>query len=486
MYMTKQSKTQEILRSNESTLDRFRRWGESIFNNIDQVNYFGRLKDVSKIFEALASGIILTRRYNDTPQGEASRLRVGMIADAINGVFQIGLSYLSNWDDKSRTLRTYEKLVKEEFSLDRAVTFDDLKHSQNPIIRDTASYYSRKALYRLIPDFFNFIRFVPRALGLLGEGAYKATKPLEDIPGITMSLGVKGLYFGWYFTERIEGSHYALKGLWNKTEGVTTSSNRQINQNVEPGTFVRWGEVSKLYTYFCQEHPQMNLSVFTPDDPLTSRVFEQVARYLNHSYQPKLFAMQESKEKQEDLKGKYFSHAMLVDFLGSGSLRVEDAIGSAIRLEIMAHYGQKDNIGESMKKLREADHMLKQIPRPALKDYASVEQGTAALKNYFAQMSNVAEHFLGDAWPTAYFEKEIKPGYMDFYFGGNLPDERKEAMLADMTPPKELPAPTTIAPQWSQDRVAPAAPLSDKFSKATSHAEHALATHNTATPAIGA
>lgn len=458
------------LRENLSVLDRFRRWGEGIFNNVDQINYFGRLKDISKIFEAVATGVILSRRYG--PDDAAKRLRIGRIADSVNGVFQIGLSYLSNWDDKSRTVRTYEKLVKEEFDLDRAVTFSDLKHSSNPIIRDTAAYYSRKALYRIIPDLFNFIRFVPLAAKPLGDKAYSALRIMEEIPGLTVSLGAKALYFGWYFTERIEGSHYALKKLWNKTEGISTNTNRQINQNVEPGEFVRWGEISKLYTYLRQEHPQMGLAPFTQDDPLTSRVFEQVARYLNHSYQPKLFNIQESKEKQEDLKGKYFSHAMLVDFVGAGNLRVDDAIGSAVRLEIMAHYGAKDNIGPSMKKLREANQMLQKVVRPQLKQYASVEEGAQALQTYFTQVSNIAEHFLGDAWPTRYFEKEIKPGYIDYYFGGNLSLEKKQELLQKMTvalPQAEL---TMEKPQslWANNRVAET-PMTEKFGKAASHVE---------------
>lgn len=470
-------KTQHTAKSNESVLDRFRRWGESIFNNIDQINFFGRLKDASKILEAIATGASIYFTSRAGGEEKPVRIRVGRMVDALNGIFQIGLSYLSNWDDKIRTVRTYEKLVKEELGLDRPVVFSDLKRSNNPMIRDTAEYYARKSLYRLIPDFFNFIRFIPLGAKALGTKAYNFTQPLEEVPGITASLGLKAVYFGWYFTERQTGSHYVLLNLWNKTEGVSNMSNRALNQNFEPGDFIRWQEVRKLYECLRKEQPQMKLAEFTPDDPLTSRVFEQAARYLNHSYMPKLFAIAEQKEKQKDLQGKYLSHAMLVDLVGSGGLRVEDALGSAIRLEVMAHYGEKNNISAGLKEFRRVSEVLNKIKRPTREAYATQDEAVEALHTYFAQLDGIAREFLGDAWPPKYIEEQIKPGYIEYFFKGSKLEGKEEYLTHafayhDNVPQQAVSSNDSAAGVWANNRLQPTS--LDKFEKIKNHTELAI------------
>jgi hypothetical protein len=207
-----------------------------------------------------------------------------------------------------------------------------------------------------------------------------------------------------------------------------------------------------------------------------------VARYLNHSYVPKIFAIAEQKEKQNDLQDKYLSHAMLIDLIGSGGLRVEDAIGSSIRLEIMAHYGNKDNIGPGIKKMHEAEKMLSKIHRPKLTNYATTDQGAEALHTYLTQMSNVAEHFLGDAWPTRYFEKEIKPGYIEYFFGGKLPQDKMDYLMDTLPTP---PAPEkTPEKTWAENRVTET-PLTDKFTATTRHVDHTIPIAG-GVPAIGA
>jgi hypothetical protein len=431
--------------SNESAWERFKHWAQEVFNNTDQVTFFTRMKDADKFFEAIsaaATGWMIANSKETSPDRHRLGLKWGLAADTLNTVYQVGISLLSNWDDKNRMVRTYEKLVKDELGLNREVKLNDLLQSKNPIVKDAATYYNKKSILRTMPDFTGLIRWLPTLAGggknLTETGVakentsslYKATEFLEYAPGTTLAAGAKTAYFGWYFSERRTGSHYNIMELWNKTEGLS-KTNHDVNKNVQAGEYVKWQEIRTLYENFRKEHLHLKLEEFTIDDPLSGHVFEQVARYMNHTYMHKLF-MVSTPDKAEDLHGKRFTHAMLVDLVGSRGLAVEDSIGSAVKVEVMARYG-KESPSVGMEQCRKVSALLQKVQHPNRVDYATQDEAVEALHAYFKEVDTIAREFLGNEWPPKYFANQIKPGYIKYFFEDkDIPPEKFEYLMQAM------------------------------------------------------
>ena len=180
------------------------------------------------------------------------------------------MSWFSARSEKDALARVYGDLVKRELGLNRPATFKDLRHSNNPIIRNAADYYRRKARYRYLPDFLGLVRWIPFALKK--TPLYRFTKWLENTDGITLQLGAKTGFFTWYFIRRQTGSYYEAERIWNKTVGVKDLPNRAVNRSIQPGDFVNTQDIVALYESVAKE---LELQRFTPDDPLTSRLFDQ-------------------------------------------------------------------------------------------------------------------------------------------------------------------------------------------------------------------
>lgn len=353
------------------------------------------------------------------------QLKTGVLGDIFNFSLQASLSFFSSWWERNKVVSTYKELVQAELAGPREVNFTDLRKSKNPIVHEAARYYYKKAWYRALPDLTGLIRLIPLAFFIFKpELKDKPNHPLwkiaEQMDGMNLLLGTKTMFFTWYAFARQTGSYYAAENLWNKTEGIQNLSGRTMNQNVLPGEFVRWQEIRSLYEALREEQPAMKLAEFTINDPLTSRMFEQASRYLNHTYMPKLFAVSSQNKFQHDLKDKKLTHAMLIDLMGTGGLRVQDAIPSAIRLEVIANQG-KNGIKAAMAELRRVDHILQKIQRPERGDFSTQEEAANALHQYFVKLESVAKEFLGEAWPPRYIEKEIVPGYVSYYFNGKTP-----------------------------------------------------------------
>lgn len=322
---------------------------------------------------------------------------------------------------------------------------------------------------RLLPDFTGLIRWVPKLYFMnkrrmhgkdgwsLPENKNKADNLMwnaaEYLDGIRMLLGFKTIFFSWYFLERQTGSFYEAENLWRKTEGVNSLPNRGLNQNVLPGEFVTRQEIATLYQRFRDENPQFGLANYTPDDPLASRNFEQVARYLNHKYSPKLFAITEG-DKQKDLPGKVLTHAMLIELVGSKGLRVEDALGSAIRLEVMAYYGGLGGAKEGIRQYRKVSKILEKILHPQPEDYTTLNERVEAVREYFTKLEGVAKEFLGDAWPPHHIVHEVKPGFIKAFFG-DAPLSREQLRYMD-----EALAPVPPGHRFSEYRNSPKDPAS--------------------------
>lgn len=356
-------------------------------------------------------------------------LKTGVLGDSVNFGLQATLSYFSSWWERNKVVSTYKELVQAELPAAREVNFGDLKRSKNPIVHEAAGYYNKKAWLRAMPDFLGLIRIIPliafsKKPSLMTDNSRTSSalwKIAEKMDGMNLLLGAKTMFFTWYAFARQTGSFYAAENLWNKTEGIRDLTNRTMNRNVLPGEFVRWQEIRSLYEALREEQPQMKMAEFTINDPLTSRIFEQVARYTNHTYMPKLFAVSSHNKFQQDLKDKKLTHAMLIDLMGTGGLRVQDAVPSAIRLEVVANAG-KDGLKAAMTALRKVDTILQKIPRPSRTDYATQEEAGEALFVYFTKLESVAKEFLGDSWPPRYVDKEVIPGYISYYFDGKLPE----------------------------------------------------------------
>lgn len=385
-----------------------------------------------------------TEKITVNPRYQLHQLNQGLVGDTLNFGLNIGISQFSAWWEKSTVVRTYEDLIRTELNISGQVKFSDLKKSKNPIVKEAADYYGRKSVIRMLPDFAGLIRWVPRIYFGIQQARYgqdgwaekskdSATAKFmwqvaDKIKGIPLLIGLKTFFFSWYFLERQTGSFYESENIWNKTEGVAKVPNRALNQNILPGEFVTRQEIATLYVRFREENPGFGLQNFTPDDPLSSRVFEQVARYLNRTYMPKLFAITEP-GKQADLRDKRLTHAMLIELVGTKGLRVEDAIGSAIKLEILAHYGSRaDEHGPklALKKYHEVSAILDNIPHPQRTDFLTLDDAVEGIRGYYSKMQSIAQEYLGDAWPPHYVEHEIKPGFIKFIFGETLSKEQFE------------------------------------------------------------
>lgn len=407
---------------------------ESIINDVQSLK---GTADPNKTIELLKN-IAINNSENKSLRDEAApfarytKLKTDVAGDLAFFGTQRALSAFSAWAEKSQVTRVYGDLANIEFGKSKGeLKFDDLKKSENPMLRDAAEYYGKKSFLRSATDYAGLLSSVPMAVyaaekkGLINTDYLKNTgsgvgKVLDSLAsfgnGIKALMFAKTFFFQWYFSSRQTGSFYEAKNIWNKTEGVANIPNRALNENVQAGEFVTQQDIRSLYVNFREENPNMKLAEFTQDDPLASRIFEQTARYMNHSYAPKLFAINE-KDKQSDLPDKNLSHAMLVELMGSGGLRVEDAIGSAIRLEVLATHG-KDGVKKGIEKYREVSKILKDIPHPVRSDFHTQEEAIEGVRSYLSEMDKIGQEFVGKLWPPQYINNELKEGFIKTVFEG--------------------------------------------------------------------
>ena len=407
--------------SREGFWSRLRHKMEMIGNNVDQINLFARMKDTYKIFESISDfvtlfiGANLGYRYAKSEHEIKSLadeinhnkkinlgVKIGVATDVTNTAYQMGLSRYSYWLEKREMQRSYGGIVQEELGLTRPATFEDMKRSQNPIIRDTAHYYTKKNLWRSLPDLAGLIRVVPFILGAVSQKARESNfvQALKLIPGIKLGLGMKTAFFGWYFASRQTGTNYALRRIWDKTEGQAPNL-RSFNHGVLTGELVNSEEITKLYSEYTKDYEKRE---FTVNDPLTGRIFEQIARQLNYNYMPDLYLakraelfeegpnQEKGRARKYDLMGTNMTHAKLVEFVGSDGVDVDDALLTAIRLEVLARKGVTE--------YRQLNEQLTNVHRPSTT--LSQEEYEQGLIHYFDTLSHYASNALGEAWPPYY------------------------------------------------------------------------------------
>ena len=394
----------------------------SIYDNNDVRNaleakdrYESMRNEQKKLHDAQVKALGTTYDYKN--------LKIGLVADLLNFALQWGISKFSTSSERDTVVRTYENLAREELGItNRAIKFDDLKRMKNPIVREAVDYYSKKSWYRSLPDFAGLVRLVPLAIfaaipklkdakGFLSKALWTVAKKVD---GVKLLLGAKTGYFAWYFTHRQTGSFYQAEELWNKTEGQINPENREVNQNTQAGNFVTQLEISTFYEEFRKENLNLKLAQYTPQDPLSSRIFDQAARYLNHHYVPDLYKISEPK-KQDDLRDKNMTHAMLIELMGSGGLKVQDAMGSALRMEVMAYngrYGER----EAIDRYREVSKIIDKIERPDRANHVTQDELVEATYHYLKQIDKVGREYLGDFWPPKYIDNELKRGYITAVF----------------------------------------------------------------------
>ena len=404
-------------------MDRLRQRALSFGSNVDPINFFARLKDMHKLIETVgvaASAVASAGMINASDEAKKSKaFGIGVAVDVVNTAFQLGLSGYTTWWERQALVLTYEKLVSEELKLNRPVKFSDLKQSENDLVRNAAAYYDKKSTLRWLPDLAGLVRLVPVALGqvdkLTGGKTQldnKYTGVLRDVPGIPAGLGAKTLFFSWYFASRQTGSHYELARIWNKTEGISKMPNRAVNSNVNPGELVTSEEITALYESVRKERGQRE---FTVDDPLTSRLFEQVARYLNHQYVPKLYA-----EKRpdlhvdgslKDLQGTQLTHAKLITLFGSGGIDINDALATALRIEVISRLGTEA--------YKDVNNQLKRIQRP--NENLPNSQFESELATYMGKIDALGKAALAEQWPPHYVQERLLPAVDAAYRGGEVP-----------------------------------------------------------------
>ncbi len=397
-------------------------------------------------------------RDEESNADRVSKLQTGVAGDTAFFGIQALLSWFSGWAEKEQVKRTFGDIASVEFKKPKAeLNLKDLRKSKNPLLREAASYYGKKAFLRSITDFAGLLRWVPFLIykvqdkGVLGTKFLKATEENKLInhssgekstrlgrnlnrvekfgDGIKALMFAKTFFFQWYFSSRQTGSFYEAKNIWNITEGIATAPNRALNENTDTGEFVTRQHITKLYQRFQEENPEMGLAEFTRDDPLSSRVFEQTARYLNHTYMPKLFAISEP-GKQQDLPSKNITHAMLVEFVGTGGLRVEDALGSSLRLEVMAYHGSK-GVRNGIEKYHEVSAVLENLPRPERGHNLSQEETVEQVREYLSQIDAIGREYLGSHWPPKYMNEELKRGFIKAVFEGKqISQERIDYMAS--------------------------------------------------------
>ena len=454
-------------------------YGQRLANNIDPLNLYARLKDYYKGIEIAVPWIAdwvtkssieksqkstFSRDDLDNPnkskealwqllegsqsKSSMNKLKTGVAGDtAFTGVMGI-LSTFSGWAEKSQVQRVYGKLAEIEFSKSEAnISFSDLKKSKNPMLREAAEYYGKKSLIRSGTDLFGLVRWFPllaygaqdkfgkpenessKLINNKDKGAGKLLNGMANFgDGIKLLMFAKTFFFQWYFSSRQTGSFYESKNIWNMTEGVSSAPNRALNENVDSGEFVTRQHITKLYQRFREENMDMNLQEFTPDDPLASRIFEQTSRYLNHTYMPKLYAISEP-AKQYDLPRKRLTHAMLTELVGTGGLRVEDAIGSVLRLETLAYHGQ-NGVENGIAKYREISTVLDKVVRPERQKFTTQDEAVEAVHSYLKQIDKIGREYLGEYWPPKYVNEELKEGYIKTVFQGTEISQEKIDYMA--------------------------------------------------------
>lgn len=482
---------------------------KQIGHNIDLVTFQGRVKDLYKLGDTIGVAISLGlrafhRKFITDPVNPAKNFQEGMRkvaeaapeskmaamesalqghsldmlqaenakdrknasilvgnrwADGLNFFAQLGIALTSNAVEQEKLTRVYEKALKQEFGVDK-VTKEHLKTSTNPIIRDSAEYYGRKAKYRMAPVFLGLIHAIPMVAKWFGEdkAPYKATKFLEEFSGSDASLGGMAAYYVWYFAKRQRGPFYQLDDLWDQTEGITSAENRSINRGVNPGTLVTSEKITKLYDEVSKEQ---NLPAFEVTDPLTNRIFDQISRYLNHEYMPLLYRVKKPDTKlHEELEGSHFTHADLVTLFGNKAIDINDAYATAVRLETLARKG--------IAEYRQVNEELAQVIRPEKNRYATNEQFATALDTYLGKLDAIAERTLGDAWPADYIKTEIRPEIPKNYgvVPTILPPEMRLAgpdRSAPVTDPAHSDGPTRAVPSYADAVVLDATNLRGKL-----------------------
>ena len=368
-----------------------------------------------------------------------TKLNVGIRGDAAFFTLQGLLSLFGAWAEKNQVMRVYGDLVSIEQNKPKSeLRYKDYKNSDNPMIQDSAKYYGRKAWYRFLPDLVGLVRFLPYIIfnaqeqGIGSKNYFKVPEDkqllynkssrvagfLRNIAkhadGIKMLMGAKTIFFHWYFSSRQTGSFYEAKNIWNKTEGIAHIPNRALNENVQAGEFVTQQDIRSLYVNLREENPNMKLAEFTQDDPLASRIFDQTARYMNHTYMPRLYKMN-AKSQQDDLPNKKLTHAMMTELMGTGGLRVEDAMGSVIRLEVMAYHG-RFGVREGIKKYREVSKVLDKIKRPERTRHVTQEGLVQEVYDYLAKIDSIGREYLQDFWPPKYVDEDLKHGFIEAIF----------------------------------------------------------------------
>lgn len=316
------------------------------------------------------------------------------IVDTINGVMHGGISAFSNWVDKKGVVTTYETVLRKELGIadDRPVTFQDARHSTNPIIQKTAEYYTRKSRFRHATDLASGINFVKPEM----DG-----KPLS---GMRAVQGAKSIFFAWYFIERFTGSHYSAINIWNKTEGVATLANRAVNKGTNPGEPVSLGDIIDLYENY-QKEQELGKS-FTTDEKLTRIVFQQMARYMNANYISNLLDPKDVAGSE----GTSMSFDKLIEFVGRGGIDIDSSLKTAALLEIIARTDIPTFMAahEEMKNLTASD---------------------------FARVDEIAMKYLDGNWPPGYVETRIRPDVLAKYDGiieaGQLPKAKTITLQID-------------------------------------------------------
>jgi hypothetical protein len=174
---------------------------------------------------------------------------------------------------------------------------------------------------------------------------------------------------------------------------------------------------------------------------------------MNHTYRRKLFAINEPK-KQVDLPRKRLSHPMLIDLLGNNGLKVNEALTSALKLEVMAYGGSQGvkegevNMQKGIELFRDLNEKLQSVHHPNRKDYGNfdnpeeLQRAVEDVRTYFEKIEELGKHYLGNAWPAYYISRELRPLYIQNMFRGTtLSTEnfrRITSALADVSPDHEF------------------------------------------------
>ncbi len=406
----------------------WRRPGEIGTNPAEQFEELAKLFESSTSHEDLKKGApgplkTIAEKFKElrdkNVRAESARLFGNRVGDALNFLAQWAIAKTSNNVEQDKLTRVYAEALKQELGV-TTLTKEDYKRSANPIISNSVEYYARKGKYRMLPVWLGLVHAIPAIASLFGQKAEKATNWMNDFSGSDLSLGGMAGYYAWYFSKRQKGAFYELDDIWDQTEGITTAENRTINRGVNPGTLVTSEKITKLYDEVSKEQ---NIPAFEVTDPLTNRIFDQIARYLNHQYQPLLYRVKKPDPKlHEELKGSHFTHADLITLLGTQGIDINDAYATALRMETLA----RTNI-EQYRKVNEA---IAANPHPVKSAFASEADFANGLGAYIAKLDAIGEATLGTAWPASYIKNEIRPNIASAY---------------NLTPPPLEPE-TTISP----------------------------------------